>query len=1542
MCEENNKESQEDELFALKGIYCDNEVIDNRKSEWSDWSPLDILITLKPLHSENGVHCSVILQFICCHEYPNKPPKILINKSVGLSDENRKKLLDDLDNYAEKLCRDGEVMIYQLAQYTRQFLDKHNKPILSFYEEMVKEKDKMEKLKQHDLKVKENEELQKIKVEIQRREETLQGRDSDTVSLNSEDMNGQGDVQKLVYYADDKMSPARKISKKNKEAVTCTCNFSCLQTLRCTQRNSKKVYLAKCIGHSSNGSTTFPAIDDDGKQLIVKEWIIPPTEKILLRNRQLNSIQKDLKAMCHLKNPSLTPYIAMETKQKKVYLFRDYVVGSSLKLVLDMQSLSGCKNLKFLRCVGLGVFSALKELHNVDVLHRDVRRETVFVDKESVKLVSASLDVRLAEIMDGDTYCDRQTKSQDIYAAAQLLLSIVTEDPCQEIPSDLPSSAKDFFSRCLTEDENVQWSAEQLVNHGFLIDTPAVMPNGNGHSNADSEIEEEDSRKRIQDINTLVNGHSRLNEEFEVLDWLGKGAFGDVLKVRNKLDGGFYAIKHVKLNPKNVELYKKITREVKLLSRLNHENVVRYYNAWIETIIESDVENSEDSEADDTPVKKKESRVEELHALLEQEIQLDWSIADGPVQVRDDLSDNEDDSDDSGESDDSDDPPWFNATPVSGKSSSIEFEMNSIQSLTMPSEDIPFTPIYKKVLSIQMEFCEKNTLRQAIDNSLYKDHIRAWRLFREILEGLAHVHQKGMIHRDLKPVNIFLDSNDHVKIGDFGLATKVFTGVPIVENNPSAEDVDELLTSQVGTALYVAPELQQSACKVIYNQKVDIYSLGIILFEMFYPPFTTTAERYGVVTNLRKKEIIIPKEFEENNPKQIHVIRWLLDHDASSRPTSQELLTSEHVPRAVPEVELSGAITHTLSDRSSRGYLRLISECLNQKPSPAVEYTYHRGMKMKSMDAVASIKDLVIKVFREHGATEFYPPLLLPLAERWARYPNAVRVMTSSGTVCHLPHDLRLPFARHTAYSGTKYMRRYVVDRVYRETEKTVKGFHPREIIECAFDIVTPKTDTLWTDSELLVVATRAASEISLKVFIQLNHTELLSALLSSCGVPSDKHPSLYPVLVDVTLGRITRLQLQTHLTTLCVTDRDITNIRRLIDANVTVDKLRELVGSIAKNKWSHKVESSIQQLEVVCSQADGFGCNVPITVAPFLAYNAMQHSGIFWQMSVIHDQGTVKNRSRNLIAAGGRYDNLVKEFWGIARAEKEHYTSLNCTSVGFSMSLERMATLLKGVELDSSPVIKDIEQTTVCICICTDNQSSLEMKIAQELWACGVRAVFWIGTVEDARDAHCGGVVGVRHCGERGDVMSVSYVEGNHLREQKVQSSKLIDFIKQKLNLDTTMRTPEYSNRTISWSESEKSSGPTVSVTFITDSDRLTKNSKRQCEMQINSKITSNLERIGLQQLSNRIRVSVLALACDAPCVTLLASYLVAPLEQHALARSFTPVVDAYSKYHNILNETLRELTNIVKQSAQGRFPEETHLYALYSIPDSLCRIIT
>lgn len=70
--------------------------------------------------------------------------------------------------------------------------------------------------------------------------------------------------------------------------------------------------------------------------------------------------------------------------------------------------------------------------------------------------------------------------------------------------------------------------------------------------------------------------------------------------MKNKLDQCCYAIKKIELNPKNKQLNKKIIREVKLLSKLNHENVVRYYNSWIETAI---IENSEtDGSTISTPV----------------------------------------------------------------------------------------------------------------------------------------------------------------------------------------------------------------------------------------------------------------------------------------------------------------------------------------------------------------------------------------------------------------------------------------------------------------------------------------------------------------------------------------------------------------------------------------------------------------------------------------------------------------------------------------------------------------------------------------------------------------------------------------------------------------------------------------------------------------------------------------------------------------------------------------------------------------------------
>lgn len=93
-------------------------------------------------------------------------------------------------------------------------------------------------------------------------------------------------------------------------------------------------------------------------------------------------------------------------------------------------------------------------------------------------------------------------------------------------------------------------------------------------------------------------------------------------------------------------------------------------------------------------------------------------------------------------------------------------------------------------------------------------------MFRQVVEGLNHIHGHGIIHRDLKPDNIFIDVTGNPRIGDFGLATSGQYHLA----DKAAGAVDEVqsdLTRSIGTALYVAPELRSST-NSHYNEKVDV------------------------------------------------------------------------------------------------------------------------------------------------------------------------------------------------------------------------------------------------------------------------------------------------------------------------------------------------------------------------------------------------------------------------------------------------------------------------------------------------------------------------------------------------------------------------------------------------------------------------------------------------------------------------------------------------------------------------------------------------
>lgn len=99
------------------------------------------------------------------------------------------------------------------------------------------------------------------------------------------------------------------------------------------------------------------------------------------------------------------------------------------------------------------------------------------------------------------------------------------------------------------------------------------------------------------------------------------------------------------------------------------------------------------------------------------------------------------------------------------------------------------------------------------------------------------------------------------------------------------------------------------------------------------------------------------------------------------------------------------------------------------------------------------------QVLHSHGAVSLSPPLLVPCGTT-PLPPSGVSVMTRWGGVAMLPHDLRLPFARFLGHNpSVTQCKRYAIDRVYRE--RRVLGHHPRELYECAFDIVTPPSGAL-------------------------------------------------------------------------------------------------------------------------------------------------------------------------------------------------------------------------------------------------------------------------------------------------------------------------------------------------------------------------------------------------------------------------------------------------------------------------------------------------
>jgi len=200
---------------------------------------------------------------------------------------------------------------------------------------------------------------------------------------------------------------------------------------------------------------------------------------------------------------------------------------------------------------------------------------------------------------------------------------------------------------------------------------------------------------------------------------------------------------------------------------------------------------------------------------------------------------------------------------------------------------------------IIMEYVRGKSLDRVIDEQngpLSMDEIERWLV--GMAGGLSFLHDRGIVHRDLKPANIFQESGV-VKIGDIGLAKF------ITQSKRSAQ------TESVGTVYYMAPEVARGR----YGHEVDIYSLGVVMYEMLCGrvPFDGESTAEILMKHLSEKADLSPV------PKRLRpVVANALQKDPLKRTSTVEQLLADfrkavagvEIPTTIPDSDILPPVNH--------------------------------------------------------------------------------------------------------------------------------------------------------------------------------------------------------------------------------------------------------------------------------------------------------------------------------------------------------------------------------------------------------------------------------------------------------------------------------------------------------------------------------------------------------------------------------------------------------------------------------------------------------